>query len=520
MTSFEPQQNRETIRVAIWPSNEGIRSAKYASLYGTSNTSGAGDSRRIARRDRDKLLYTYAWRRLAGVTQVVSPDGEDALLHTRLTHSEKVAQVAWSIGSDLINGTEEQCSKIAANGGLDLDIIETAALAHDLGHPPFGHIGEKALDEWGLSHGLNDGFEGNAQTFRILTRLARWSPDHSGLSLTAGTFAAVLKYPWLRGADKLQPLPDDEQQRRQEIAKREHLAKTDPGTYRYWSKFGAYSTEEQLLAKARAWLPSAFFDTEGGRSVRQGDDRYCQTYEASVMDLADDIAYAVHDFEDFATSGTMDLPAAIAQYQLWDDGKKDGWYGQTQQDLEKKYPEYFKSDEYHQAARWLNARLQEAHREAVTTKYATREYLSAPRTSEFLSKFLRDIEVLGTPAWAGGPMVILRSEAWHRVNLLKSATMRFVVASPAVAAHQRSATRIVRRLANELFAWIEDDFDRLPPELGEHIKALMEDGATTTEAERARCVIDYITSLNDHATRSLLQMLRGRTGHSLVRALL
>ena len=176
----------DSINVAILPTDKDCREKKYSVLH-TNNSEpyvesarrqgDSADSRRGARRDHDKIYYTSAWRRLAGVTQVISPDGEESPLHTRLTHSEKVALTAWSIGSNLINTQNEEIKhRIANHGGLDLDMVATAALAHDLGHPPFGHVGETELDSWGATHGLEDGFEGNAQTFRILTRLASSLP--------------------------------------------------------------------------------------------------------------------------------------------------------------------------------------------------------------------------------------------------------------------------------------------------------------------------------------------------------
>ena len=231
----------DSINVAILPKNKDCREKKYSVLH-TNNSDpyvesalrqgDSTDSRRGARRDHDKIYYTSAWRRLAGVTQVISPDGEESPLHTRLTHSEKVALTAWSIGSNLINAQNEEIKhRIANHGGLDLDMVATAALAHDLGHPPFGHVGETELDSWGATHGLEDGFEGNAQTFRILTRLARWHPHYPGLKLRLGTLSAVLKYPWTRGSNlDIAPLPSSEKidlfieeiNRRREKSKKMH----------------------------------------------------------------------------------------------------------------------------------------------------------------------------------------------------------------------------------------------------------------------------------------------------------
>ena len=152
--------------------------------------------RTAGQRDRDRILHSSAFRRLAGVTQVVSSNEDSHLLHNRLTHSMKVAQVARRLAERMLLVQPEEA---AAVGGIDPDVVEAAALAHDLGHPPFGHVGEKALDAAAKST-LTDAFEGNAQSFRIVTKISiRNTADH-GLNLSRATLNAMLKYPWLRGS--------------------------------------------------------------------------------------------------------------------------------------------------------------------------------------------------------------------------------------------------------------------------------------------------------------------------------
>ena len=154
-----------------------------------------GDSRSPAQKDRDRIIYTSAFRRLAEVTQVASP-GDAHVFHNRLTHSLQVAQVGRSLAEKLRAGGAA-CDAI---GGVDPDTVEAACLAHDLGHPPFGHTAEERLNK--LVGSTAGGFEGNAQSFRIVTKLAFKSTKHAGLDLTAGTLAAILKYPWLKGQNK------------------------------------------------------------------------------------------------------------------------------------------------------------------------------------------------------------------------------------------------------------------------------------------------------------------------------
>jgi dGTPase len=135
------------------------------------------DQRTETQRDRDRLLYCSAFRRLAEVTQVVSA-AEGHVFHNRLTHTLKVAQIARRLSEHLASRQEGVAKAI---GGPDADAAETAALAHDLGHPPFGHVAEKELDSLVKSN-FPDGFEGNPQSFRIVTKLAVRKTDSPGLT--------------------------------------------------------------------------------------------------------------------------------------------------------------------------------------------------------------------------------------------------------------------------------------------------------------------------------------------------
>ncbi|GAB3884783.1 hypothetical protein GCM10029964_046350 [Kibdelosporangium lantanae] len=147
--------------------------------------------------DRDRIAGSPFFARLGGVTQVVSASGS-GLLHNRLTHSIKVAQVARAI-AERLNYDDDFAEVLAELGGCDPDVAEAAALAHDLGHPPFGHLGEQVLDRLARHRfGLADGFEGNAQSFRIVTTTDTGGPSAVGLDLTAAVRAAMLKYPWTR----------------------------------------------------------------------------------------------------------------------------------------------------------------------------------------------------------------------------------------------------------------------------------------------------------------------------------
>jgi dGTPase len=211
-------------------------------------------------RDRARVLHSSALRRLAAKTQVMRAGSAD-FPRTRLTHSLEVAQIGRDLGAVL---------------GCDPDLVDAAGLAHDLGHPPFGHNGESALAALADPGGplACGGFEGNAQSLRLLTRLEPKVPG-AGLNLTRATLDAALKYPWAAPATPAAAAP---------------APAADNITLHLPPKYGAYQSDLAVFDWIRAAAP--------GR-------RRC--LEAQVMDWADDVAYSVHDLEDGLHAGLVSI---------------------------------------------------------------------------------------------------------------------------------------------------------------------------------------------------------------------
>jgi dGTPase len=218
------------------------------------------------KRDRARVLHSSALRRLAAKTQVVRAGSSD-FPRTRLTHSLECAQIGRELGEVL---------------GCDPDLVDAACLAHDIGHPPFGHNGEAALALLAEAGGplACGGFEGNAQSLRLLTRLEPKVPG-AGLNLTRATLDGALKYPWLP------PAPAATSGTTASAVAPAPPVGFTPHAH---AKYGAYQSDVAVFEWIRAAAPAG---------------RRC--LEAQVMDWADDVAYSVHDLEDGLYAGLISL---------------------------------------------------------------------------------------------------------------------------------------------------------------------------------------------------------------------
>lgn len=417
---------------------------RFARLHGGEET----EHRSAAQRDRDRVLYSSAFRRLSAVTQVLSAD-EGFIFHNRLTHSLKVGQVGRRIAEKLVR---EQAD-LALELGVDPDVVEAAGLAHDLGHPPFGHIAEKELDRQVVAAGLPDGFEGNAQSFRIVTKLAVRSIDKPGLNLTRATLNAILKYPWHRETD-------------------------GPRT----KKWGAYHTEKEEFRWAR----------EG-----QHPDEP-KSAEAEIMDWSDDIAYSVHDVEDFYRAGVIPLDRLatsdteitkfldeVCEREALDPNAESP----SIPDLWRSLTSMFPREPY------LGRREQRAMLRTFTSRFTGR-YVAAISLHRPTKTDARRVEI------------VRRLE--REVFLLKQLTKHYAIATPALATQQYG----LRRVIGDLFRIfreqaMNDDLSVFPSSSRMQIEEARDRGGDTAKHEVTRIVADLIASMTEQQALRIHQKLTG-----------
>ncbi|CAI9407078.1 deoxyguanosinetriphosphate triphosphohydrolase [Nocardioides sp. T2.26MG-1] len=391
-------------------------------------------------RDRARLVHAAASRRLAAKTQVVGPQSDD-FVRNRLTHSLEVAQVARDLSRAL---------------GSQPDIAETAALAHDLGHPPFGHNGERVLAELGESCG---GFEGNAQTLRLLTRLEAKTVDASGrsvgLNLTRATLDACTKYPWPRSAaDAPQGVHAD-------------------GSPRLVLKFGVYDDDRPVFD----WM-------------RQGAVGLRQCLEAQVMDLADDVAYSVHDIEDGVVAQRVDL-TVIDEAEVWETVRD--WYLPTATD---------------DVLSATLAGLRGVGSWPETPYDGSRRSLAALKnlTSDLIGRFCGAVQH-ATFAASDGPFVRYAADlVVPEQTRLEMAVLKGIAAHYVMRADDRVATMVRQR---ELLAELVAVLAHRGPDGLE--RPFADDwGAAADDAARLRVVIDQVASLTDASAYAWHHALRSR----------
>lgn len=468
-----------------------------------------------SRRDRDRVRYSREFQRLKGVTQVAHA-GEAYLYHDRMTHSIKVAQVANSlskifhdrhnVSTEVTAGIDLPSTENTLANLLDPYIVEAAAHAHDLGHPPFGHAGEDELNDL-VSHysreveGIEEiGFEGNAQSFRIVSRLSTHQDVEEGLNLTRATLNGMMKYPWSR--------EDDSQHDNR-------------------GKWGYYPSDSDCFNWVRDGLGD--YRNSGGLN----DDR--QTIEAQIMDYADDLTYAVHDLEDFYRSGIIPLheifreaideetmPSSdLGPYQRYTVSSRDHLdefedYLAKESDIDPN--EVDVSEIFHGFAMEFDG----SSKALVTPFEGTDGECSELKefTSQLISQFLEADrkespkhvylnEVSNDPTLYN----LVHSGYDNHIEVLKELTEFYVISNPTLMQQQQGQRRILQELFDVLYE--EADSEKLPKSAiptpyRDYLKQFDE-----LDYSRTRLVTDLISSLTEKQAIELHKRLCGTSPGTL-----
>ncbi|CAN2241906.1 Dgt dGTP triphosphohydrolase [actinobacterium SCGC AAA044-D11] len=377
-------------------------------------------------RDRARIIHSFALRRLAAKTQVAVPWATD-FPRTRLSHSLECAQVGRELGAAL---------------GADPDLMEGACLAHDIGHPPFGHNGEDALNEVALACG---GFEGNAQSFRLLVRLEAKTVDVDGISLglnlTRASLDAATKYPWPRATNA--------------------------------RKFGVYDDDLEIFN----W-------------VREGAPVGSQSFEAQIMDWSDDVAYSVHDLEDALVTGQVKLNDLTNDFQdIYKDAQLDNLADITIDEARVAL------ENLQKLSCWPKA-YDGSHRALAGLK---------DLASQLVGRFARVAEEATRAQYGQGDLtrynanlVVPRAQRVE-VALLKSLAGFYIINSATSAKRYDNEQVLIHELVaavlkdapNTLETFFLQDWER-----------------ATTDAARLRVVIDQVASLTDPGAIALSARLR------------
>lgn len=412
------------------------------------------DFRSPYRHDRDRILYSPEFRRLASVTQVLSPENQ-RIVHNRLTHTLEVAQIGKSIAEKILQVDKPSDSLIALAGGLDPDVVEAAALAHDIGHPPFGHITESALDEILTSDKANlDGFDGNAQSFRIVTRLAAHDTSYPGLDLTRATLAAVLKYPWPRKANGV-------------VEK----------------KWGVFPEDQESFSFARFHLP----DKWSGSGVQAKGSK---TLEAEIMDWADDVAYAIHDMEDFYKANVIPIdrlatdPAERVRFIEHHLSSREN-IPQTDADVAERLFHY-------------TAVVVRPYDYSRRTRVDLRRY-----SSEMISRFVSSPRLVESPGTPTGWEFEIDPSLKAQIRVLKSLLNYYVLNQPSLQSVRHGYVHLIKDLFGILYEIVSDKNRRVKI-LPSHVNEAVASGDNSN-----RIVADFIAGMTDIQVISYYRRLTG-----------
>ena len=378
-------------------------------------------------RDRARIIHSFALRRLAAKTQVAVP-WESDFPRTRLSHSLECAQVGRELGGAL---------------GADPDLMEGACLAHDIGHPPFGHNGEEILNELAQACG---GFEGNAQSLRLLVRLEAKSVDAQGnslgLNLTRASLDAAAKYPWARVEGV--------------------------------NKFGVYDDDLEIFA----WM-------------RNGIEPGKVCLEAQIMDWSDDIAYSVHDLEDAIVSGQLKIDGLYSDLEnLYAEAKQSYLADITEEEAKRAL------DNLHALSCWP-AQYNGTHADLARLKDLTSQLVG--RFALAAERATRSVYGTGELTRYAANLEIPR-EQHVEVSMLKAIAGFYIINAASSQQKYSDQQQLIRELVEALLA-------SAPKKLESFF--LLDWERASTDAQRLRVVIDQVACLTDPGAIALHSLLTG-----------
>lgn len=418
-------------------------------------------------RDYGRIIHCASFRRLQGKTQVF-PGHESDFFRNRLTHSLEVAQIACGI-AERLNYVEP----FFKEHPIDLRLCEAAALLHDIGHPPFGHNGERALDDLMRTAG---GFEGNAQTLRIVSRLEKKAVrktqvkgDHrAGLNLTYRLMAAVLKY------DKIIPARRTKQSK---------LVK------------GYYESEAEVVRNIKRHT--------AGRIGR----REFKTIECWIMDLADDIAYSTYDLEDSMKAGFLTPASIVASNEdlLAQVAKK------TSKELKRRIsPEYvlailtnvfrgIRTDQNSLVAtiKWFQA----------SQELSESGYLRTKLSSALVHEAINSVKVEPNTNYPMLSKAYLDDEIRLRVEILKQYTFESMIYSSRVKLPEFRGYEVVKSIFEALAS--EKGYLMMPDDVRARHRS------ASTQAQRLRIICDFVAGMTDRYATEFFDRLHSNAGQSM-----
>ncbi|SEW21079.1 dGTPase [Chitinophaga sp. YR573] len=467
--------------------------------YYTEDSSKACDYRSPYRRDIDRLIHSTCFRRLQGKTQLY-PGFESDFFRNRLTHSLEVASIARSIATKL-----NAQNKFFENRQIDVDIVEFAGLAHDLGHPPFGHQGEYELDSLMRKDG---GYEGNAQTLRLLTKIEKkgfydiddsilkGTDQRKGLNLTARTLASILKYDNI--IDPVRPKGEVYKSGKKKGEKIKPVK-------------GYYHFDNDLVTQIKA--------NTGG----YGKGEKYKTIECQIMDVADDISYSTYDLEDGLKAGFYTLQDVVFPKQKLLDAISDEIelelpdgnifkpspekVGEILQNLFAEFLfqnfEPTNVKDIDTAFKYLNQQY------AIINSYSYNGYQRNFLSSTLVNKFIEGVKLIPNKVYPAQSKVTLNDKTLGQVEVLK----KFTYISQVLSSRLKIAEYRGREIVKEIFTTLTEDggCELLPEDFRNYYES--------TGADKKRIVCDFVAGMTDSYAIEFYARLKSENAETIFKPL-